>query len=206
MMPVQLKGPPKGYCDYKGCLAVIGSPPGAAERAYMDRGPPCKGLVGVRILKAGRGKAMGGIPAFSGVVEAREKLRGVVPETPLLTVVAGESRVWCKCDSLQPIGAFKLRGAWHRLTALTEDEKKTMCRIVSAAGADYIKTSTGFSNAGATHDDIKLFKKYVSPSVKIKAAGGIHTLEDAAEFLSEGADRLGTSAIVGIAEKELDEN
>lgn len=89
---------------------------------------------------------------------------------------------------------------------LTEDEKKTMCRIVSAAGADYIKTSTGFSNAGATHDDIKLFKKYVSPSVKIKAAGGIHTLEDAAEFLSEGADRLGTSAIVGIAEKELDEN
>ena len=56
------------------------------------------------------------------------------------------------------------------------------------------------------HDDIKLFKKYVSPSVKIKAAGGIHTLEDAAEFLSEGADRLGTSAIVGIAEKELDEN
>ena len=89
---------------------------------------------------------------------------------------------------------------------LTEDEKKTMCRIVSAAGADYIKTSTGFSNAGATHDDIKLFKKYVSPSVKIKAAGGIHTLEDAAEFLSEGADRLGTSAIVGIAEKELDKN
>lgn len=67
---------------------------------------------------------MGRIPAFSGVVEAREKLRGVVPETPLLTVVAGESRVWCKCDSLQPIGAFKLRGAWHRLTALTEDEKK----------------------------------------------------------------------------------
>ena len=89
---------------------------------------------------------------------------------------------------------------------LTEDEKKTMCRIVSAAGADYIKTSTGFSNAGATHDDIKLFKKYVSPSVKIKAAGGIHTLEDAAEFLSEGADRLGTSAIVGIAEKELDKD
>lgn len=89
---------------------------------------------------------------------------------------------------------------------LTEDEKKTMCRIVSAAGADYIKTSTGFSNAGATHDDIKLFKKHVSPSVKIKAAGGIHTLEDAAEFLSEGVDRLGTSAIVGIAEKELDEN
>lgn len=67
------------------------------------------------------------------------------------------------------------------------------------------KTSTGFSNAGATHDDIKLLKARVSVR-KIKAAGGIHTLEDAAEFLSEGADRLGTSAIVGIAEKELDEN
>ena len=84
--------------------------------------------------------------------------------------------------------------------------KENNGRIVSAAGADYIKTSTGFSNARATHGDIKLFKKYVSLSVKIKAAGGIHTLEDAAEFLSEGADRLGTSAIVGIAEKEVEEN
>lgn len=89
---------------------------------------------------------------------------------------------------------------------LTEDEKKTMCDIVSRSKADYIKTSTGFSHAGATHNDIKLFKKYVSPSVKIKAAGGIHTSEDAAEFLSEGADRLGASALVSLAKSALDKN
>ena len=89
---------------------------------------------------------------------------------------------------------------------LTEDEKKIMCDIVSRSKADYIKTSTGFSHAGATHNDIKLFKKYVSPSVKIKAAGGIHTLEDAAEFLSEGADRLGASALVSLAKSALDKN
>ncbi|HAQ29371.1 MAG TPA: deoxyribose-phosphate aldolase [Ruminococcaceae bacterium] len=89
---------------------------------------------------------------------------------------------------------------------LTEDEKKIMCDIVSRSKADYIKTSTGFSNAGATHNDIKLFKKYVSPPVKIKAAGGIHTLEDAAEFISEGADRLGASALVSLAKNALDKN
>ncbi|MCI5795881.1 MAG: deoxyribose-phosphate aldolase [Ruminococcus sp.] len=89
---------------------------------------------------------------------------------------------------------------------LTEDEKKTMCDIVSRSKADYIKTSTGFSHAGATHNDIKLFKKYVSPSIKIKAAGGIHTQEDAAEFLSEGADRLGASALVSLAKSALDKN
>ena len=87
---------------------------------------------------------------------------------------------------------------------LTEDEKKIMCDIVSRSKADYIKTSTGFSDAGATHNDIRLFKKYVSPSVKIKAAGGIHTLEDAAEFLSEGADRLGASALVSLAKSALE--
>ena len=79
---------------------------------------------------------------------------------------------------------------------LTEDEKKTMCRIVSAAGADYIKTSTGFSTAGATFDDVRLFAEHVGKNVKIKAAGGIATLDDAEKFLALGADRLGTSRIV----------
>ena len=82
---------------------------------------------------------------------------------------------------------------------LTEEEKIRMCRIVTDSGADYIKTSTGFSTAGATFDDIALFARHVGPNVKIKAAGGISSLEDAEKFLSLGASRLGTSRIVKIA-------
>ena len=82
---------------------------------------------------------------------------------------------------------------------LTEEEKIEMCKVVTSAGADFIKTSTGFSKAGATFEDIKLFKKYVGEGVKIKAAGGISSLEDAEEFIRLGADRLGTSRIVKIA-------
>ena len=77
-----------------------------------------------------------------------------------------------------------------------------MCEIVSKAGADYIKTSTGFSNAGAVFGDIKLFSKYVASGVKIKAAGGISSLEDAETFLSLGADRLGTSRIIKLIKSE----
>ena len=82
---------------------------------------------------------------------------------------------------------------------LTEDEKIAMCKVVSASGADYIKTSTGFSKAGATFEDIALFAKHVSPHVKIKAAGGIASLDDAEKFIALGASRLGTSRIVKLA-------
>ena len=85
---------------------------------------------------------------------------------------------------------------------LTKEEKIGMCRAVTAAGADYIKTSTGFSKAGATSQDVELFARYVGEDVKIKAAGGISSLADAERFLELGADRLGTSRIVKIA-KEL---
>lgn len=81
---------------------------------------------------------------------------------------------------------------------LSEEEKIQMCRIVTAAGADYIKTSTGFSSAGATREDVALFKAYVGAGVKIKAAGGISSLQDAEDFIALGADRLGTSRIVKI--------
>ena len=79
---------------------------------------------------------------------------------------------------------------------LTEDEKLRMCRIVTQAGADYIKTSTGFSKAGATLEDVKLMRENVGAEVKVKAAGGISGLEDAQNFLDTGADRLGTSRVV----------
>lgn len=82
---------------------------------------------------------------------------------------------------------------------LTEEEKVKMCEIVSKSGADFIKTSTGFSKGGATFEDIQLFKANVEPHVKIKAAGGISSLEDAKKFIELGADRLGTSRIVKIA-------
>ena len=82
---------------------------------------------------------------------------------------------------------------------LTEEEKIALCKCVTDAGADYIKTSTGFSTAGATFADVELFAKHVGPNVKIKAAGGISSLEDAEKFIQLGADRLGTSRIVKIA-------
>ena len=80
-----------------------------------------------------------------------------------------------------------------------------MCEIVTQAGADYIKTSTGFSAAGATREDVKLFRAHVGPGVRIKAAGGIATLQDAEDFLTLGADRLGTSRIVKLAKGQQGE-
>lgn len=85
---------------------------------------------------------------------------------------------------------------------LTEEEKKKMCEIVTKAGADYIKTSTGFSKAGATFEDIELFAKYIGPNVKMKAAGGISSMDDAEKFLELGADRLGTSRMIKIVKSE----
>ena len=79
---------------------------------------------------------------------------------------------------------------------LTEEEKMELCRIVTASGAEYIKTSTGFGSGGATREDVALLRAHVGPQVKVKAAGGIAGLEDAAAMIDLGADRLGTSRIV----------
>ncbi len=85
---------------------------------------------------------------------------------------------------------------------LTEEEKIQMCKAVTKAGADFIKTSTGFGTGGATIEDIRLFKKYIGPNVKIKAAGGIRSLEDLEAFLTEGCERIGTSSAVGLLKGE----
>ena len=85
---------------------------------------------------------------------------------------------------------------------LTEEEKIRMCQAVTDSGADFIKTSTGFSTAGATFADIRLFAEHVGEGVKIKAAGGISSFADAEEFLSLGASRLGTSRLVKLAKEE----
>lgn len=112
---------------------------------------------------------------------------------------------------LEEIKAVKLACSGHILKVivetclLTEEEKIKMCEIVSASGADYIKTSTGFSTAGATREDVKLFKEHIGPGVKIKAAGGISSLKDAEDFIALGADRLGTSRIVKLAKGQQGE-
>ena len=82
---------------------------------------------------------------------------------------------------------------------LTEEEKIKLCEVVSGTGADYIKTSTGFSKYGATREDVALMRKYSAPHLKVKAAGGISSLQDAEDMINLGADRLGTSRIVKIA-------
>lgn len=81
---------------------------------------------------------------------------------------------------------------------LSEEEKIAMCRAVTNGGADYIKTSTGFGTGGATREDVELFQKHIGPAVKIKAAGGVSTLEDLEMFLQLGCDRVGTSRAVGL--------
>ena len=85
---------------------------------------------------------------------------------------------------------------------LTDEEKVRMCDIVTKSGADYIKTSTGFSTGGATFEDIELFAEHVGPDVEIKASGGISSIADAERFIELGASRLGTSRIVKIVKEE----
>lgn len=86
---------------------------------------------------------------------------------------------------------------------LSQEEKLKLCELVSLAGADFIKTSTGFSTAGATREDVELMRQHVSPNVKVKAAGGIRTLADAEDFIALGADRLGTSAVVKLVKNQV---
>ena len=86
---------------------------------------------------------------------------------------------------------------------LTEEEKIQLCHVVTDSGADYIKTSTGFGGGGATFEDVKLFAEHIGPGVKIKAAGGIASMEDAERFIELGASRLGTSRIVKLVKGEM---
>jgi deoxyribose-phosphate aldolase len=104
--------------------------------------------------------------------------------------------------TLKEIAGDKILKVIIETCLLTEEEKIKMCQVVTSAGADFIKTSTGFSTSGATFEDIALFAKHVGPDVKIKAAGGISSFADAEEFVRLGADRLGTSRLVKIAKQD----
>jgi deoxyribose-phosphate aldolase len=85
---------------------------------------------------------------------------------------------------------------------LTQKEKEEVCRVVSISGADFLKTSTGFSTGGATVEDVALFRAHLSPDVRIKVAGGIHTFEQAQAMIEAGADRIGSSSLVALAKQE----
>ncbi len=104
--------------------------------------------------------------------------------------------------SLKEICGEKILKVIIETCFLTDEEKIKMCEIVTKAGADYIKTSTGFGGAGATFEDIQLFASHIGPNVKMKAAGGISSIDDAEKFLALGADRLGTSRIIKIVKNE----
>jgi len=124
MVRVQFKGPPKGSLNINSCLAVIGSPHGEAESAYMNCVSLCKVkpdhiFVTERDVVRGARK-----PSFSGVERAFRKVADVVPPTPLKPLRFGESTLFCKCESEQPMRAFKLRGAWHRLTDMSAEERR----------------------------------------------------------------------------------
>ena len=104
-------------------------------------------------------------------------------------------------DEVRRIAGKRILKVIIETCLLTEEEKVRMCRVVSDSGADYIKTSTGFAGGGATREDVALIKANIAPHLKIKAAGGISTLEDAEAFIALGADRLGASRLVKLAKE-----
>lgn len=135
------------------------------------------------------------------VFEAEDAIRNGAEEIDMVVNVG-----WVKDqrwdDILAELKAVKLACQSHILKViietclLTEEEKIKLCQLVSQSGADFIKTSTGFASGGATREDVALLRKHVAPTVKVKAAGGISSMQDAEDFIRLGADRLGTSRIV----------
>ena len=110
-------------------------------------------------------------------------------------------KVTAEIAALKKVVGSKILKVIIETCYLTETEKAELCKCVTNGGADYIKTSTGFGTAGAKIEDVRLFKKYIGSNVKIKAAGGIHTIEDMKMFIDEGCDRLGMSAAIGLAKQ-----
>ena len=149
------------------------------------------------------GFPLGAISTAAKVFEARDAVAAGAEEIDMVINI-GRLKAGDTAYVLEEIRAVKAAIGTRVLKViietclLTEEEKITMCRLVTESGADFIKTSTGFSTGGATFDDVRLFAAHVGPGVQIKAAGGIRTREDMEEFLRLGATRLGTSSAVKI--------
>lgn len=167
----------------------------AQELAGTDVAPCC--VVGF---------PLGAIPTESKAAETRVAVKNGAREVDMvINIGQAKDGQWDEVE--KDIAAVKEACGDAKLKViietclLTDDEKIKMCEIVSASGADYIKTSTGFSTAGATFHDVELFAAHVTNGVKIKAAGGISSLDDAEKFIELGASRLGTSRVVKIVKK-----
>ena len=149
------------------------------------------------------GFPLGAMSTAAKAFEAAEAIRDGADEIDMVIHI-GQLKAGNTDYVLEDIKAVKAAIGDHILKViietclLTEEEKITMCRLVTESGAEYIKTSTGFSTDGATFDDVRLFAEHVGEGVKIKAAGGIRSREDMEEFLRLGASRLGTSSAVKI--------
>ena len=149
------------------------------------------------------GFPLGAMSTAAKAFEAAEAVRDGADEIDMVIHI-GQLKAGNTDYVLEDIKAVKAAIGDHVLKViietclLTEEEKITMCRIVTESGAEYIKTSTGFSTGGATFDDVRLFAGHVGEGVKIKAAGGIRSREDMEQFLQLGASRLGTSSAVKI--------
>ena len=149
------------------------------------------------------GFPLGAMSTAVKAFEAAEAIRDGADEIDMVIHI-GQLKAGNTDYVLEDIKAVKAAIGDHILKViietclLTEEEKITMCRLVTESGAEYIKTSTGFSTGGATFDDVRLFAEHVGEGVKIKAAGGIRSREDMEEFLRLGASRLGTSSAVKI--------
>lgn len=149
------------------------------------------------------GFPLGAMSTAAKAFEAAEAIRDGADEIDMVIHI-GQLKAVNTDYVLEDIKAVKAAIGDHILKViietclLTEEEKITMCRLVTESGAEYIKTSTGFSTGGATFDDVRLFAEHVGEGVKIKAAGGIRSREDMEEFLRLGASRLGTSSAVKI--------
>ena len=167
-----------------------------ALAAECLKGPPVK-------VCAVLGFPLGAMSTAAKVFEARDAVAAGAEEIDMVINI-GRLKAGDTAYVLEEIRAIKAAIGTRVLKViietclLTEEEKITMCRLVTESGADFIKTSTGFSTGGATFDDVRLFAAHVGPGVQIKAAGGIRTREDMEEFLRLGATRLGTSSAVKI--------
>ena len=169
--------------------------------------PPCfvaraKEYVGDRLpICTVIGFPLGYCETAAKLTEAREALASGADELDMVITLGAlrEGRrgyVRDEIAALKDVCGERILKVIIETCLLTEDEKKLMCELVSEAHADFIKTSTGFSASGATREDVALLRRYVAPEVRVKAAGGIKDLSDAADFIRLGADRLGTSRIV----------
>lgn len=172
--------------------------------------PPChvagaKRYVGARMkICTVIGFPNGYMTSAAKAFEAEDAIKNGADEIDMV-INLGMVKDGCWDDVEKDISAVRAATRGHILKViiecclLTEEEKLRLCKIVSACGADYIKTSTGFSKGGATREDVKLMRENCPESVKVKAAGGIASLQDAEDFIALGADRLGTSRIVKLA-------